>query len=185
MTEKFEKWFHESQIENSLFPNVMKLFDTSKDILQEAYQAGANASGCAKLLVEQDYKYNKQTNEIIARHAEQLEVAAEFCRQYQIEIAQLKSYEFMKNCADELLSENNSLGRDNEVLKAEKAHLQFLLDSVMIEYCPDEMTEEQMENWSKHQKKVDITTSVDTSNPEYYKSDTYKNNIKYSVDMIK
>ena len=47
-------------------------------------------SNCAKLLSEQDYQYNKQTNELIARHAEQLDVAAEFCRQYQIENKQLK-----------------------------------------------------------------------------------------------
>ena len=38
--EQFEKWFHDTQIENSLFPNVMKLFETSKAILWEAYHAG-------------------------------------------------------------------------------------------------------------------------------------------------
>ena len=60
---------------------------------------------------------------------QQLEVATEFCRQYQIENAQLK---------------------------AKLNHLQFLLDSVMLEVCSDEMTEEQMENWKKHQQRVEI-----------------------------
>ena len=64
-------------------------------------------------------------------------------------------------------------------LKKSNSHLQFLLDSIMLEYCPNEMTEEQMENWKKAQR------AVDTADPEYYKSDTYKNNVKFSVDMIK
>ena len=31
---------------------------------------------------------------------------------------------------------------------------QAKIDSLMLEYCPDEMTEEQLENWEKHQKPV-------------------------------
>jgi len=31
-------------------------------------------------------------------------------------------------------------------------HLQAKIDELMLEYCPDEMTEEQMENWGKHQQ---------------------------------
>lgn len=124
----------------------------------------------------------------------QLDVAAEFCRQYQIEIAKLKAKnEFIEDAARDYERENIFLKSENQTLNmcvedSEKAcqelvrknnHLQFLLDSVMIEYCPDQMTEEQMKNWSKHQK------VVDTANPEYYKSDTYKNNVKFSVDTIK
>lgn len=33
--------------------------------------------------------------------------------------------------------------------------LQAQIDSLMLEYCPDEMTKEQFENWGKHQKAVD------------------------------
>lgn len=132
---------------------------------------------------------------------QQLDVAAEFCRQYQIEIAKLKAKnEFIEDAARDyerentfLKSENQTLNmcvedsekacqelvRKNNCLVRDKNHLQFLLDSVMIEYCPDEMTEEQMENWKKAQK------VVDTANPEYYKSDTYRNNVKFSVDTIK
>lgn len=34
------------------------------------------------------------------------------------------------------------------------AHRQFLIDSLMLEYCPDEMTEEQVANYEKHQTKA-------------------------------
>ena len=29
--------------------------------------------------------------------------------------------------------------------------LEYKIDELMLEYCPDEMTKEQMENWAKHQ----------------------------------
>ena len=34
--------------------------------------------------------------------------------------------------------------------------LENKIDSLMLEYCPDEMTKEQIENWEKHQVKSDI-----------------------------
>lgn len=77
----------------------------------------------------------------------QLEVSAEFCRQYQIKNAQLRV-----STAD-CYKKNLDLNLENFELKAKVNHLQFLLDSVMLEFCPDEMTEEQMENWKKAQKK--------------------------------
>ncbi len=115
----------------------------------------------------------KRIAELEAIDEQQLDVAREFCRQLQIENKKLKA------ATTECYEKNLDLNLENFELKAKNAQLQFLLDSVMLEYCPDEMTDEQMENWSKHQKKVD------TSNPEYYKSDTYKNNVKFPVDMIK
>ncbi len=127
----------------------------------------------AKLLSEQDYKYNKQINELLKRHVDKLELAAEFCRQLQIENKKLKA------ATTECYEKNLDLNLENFELKANRDHLQFLLDSVMLEHCPDEMTEEQMDNWKKAQR------VVDTADPEYYNSDTYKNNIKFSVDMIK
>ncbi len=30
------------------------------------------------------------------------------------------------------------------------------IDSLMLEYCPDEMTEAQIKNWGKHQVKSDV-----------------------------
>ena len=37
--------------------------------------------------------------------------------------------------------------QDTEVLQAQ-------IDSLMLEYCPNEMTKEQMDNWAKHQRCV-------------------------------
>lgn len=37
---------------------------------------------------------------------------------------------------------------------AETAALQCKIDALMLEYCPDEMTEAQKENWAKHQRTV-------------------------------
>lgn len=37
-------------------------------------------------------------------------------------------------------------------LRTEKAALQAKIDSLMMEYCPSEMTAEQIEEWGKHQK---------------------------------
>ena len=104
---------------------------------------------------------------------QQLDVAREFCRQYQLENKQLR--ESTADCYEK----NLDLNLENFELKNQNTHLQFLLDSVMLEYCPDEMTEDQMETWKNAQR------VVDTADPNYYKSDTYKNNIKFSVDMIK
>ena len=44
--------------------------------------------------------------------------------------------------------------RDREMkTKDEKiAELQFKIDSLMLEYCPNDMTKEQIKNWEKHQK---------------------------------
>ena len=35
------------------------------------------------------------------------------------------------------------------------ADLQYRIDQLMLEYCADEMTEPQLENWAAHQKRVD------------------------------
>ena len=38
----------------------------------------------------------------------------------------------------------------------ELAAAQARIDELMLEYCPDEMTEEQLEEWSKHQRAVKV-----------------------------
>lgn len=38
----------------------------------------------------------------------------------------------------------------DQVKRVEK--LEARIDTLMLEYCPDEMTEEQIANWEKHQK---------------------------------
>lgn len=34
--------------------------------------------------------------------------------------------------------------------------LEYKIDELMLEYCPEDMTEEQLDNWSKHQVPVDL-----------------------------
>lgn len=36
-------------------------------------------------------------------------------------------------------------------LHEEVAHKQSVIDRLMLEYCPDEMTEDQIESWERHQ----------------------------------
>lgn len=75
---------------------------------------------------------------------------------------------------DELLVENGLL--ENKVLAREAelwgetqeilaiydqlAAAQAKIDSLMLEYCPDEMTPEQIDNWGKHQKAVSDQTNL-------------------------
>jgi hypothetical protein len=42
------------------------------------------------------------------------------------------------------------------LIKVELEWMQCKIDALMLEYCPEDMTEEQIENWKKHQKPVDI-----------------------------
>ena len=44
-----------------------------------------------------------------------------------------------------------------EECKATIEQLQAKIDWLMLEYCPDEMTEEQMDNWGKHQVLAKLT----------------------------
>lgn len=147
---------------------------------------------------------------------QQLDVAREFCRQYQIENKQLrestadcyeknldlnlenfelkvqltaleKSLEDLQDKYEDVTSQEHSIPelrgqlldsfaekqkvlccverltlsvtntvKERDELMRKNNHLQFLLDSVMLEYCPDEMTEEQMENWKKAHKKSNL-----------------------------
>lgn len=45
---------------------------------------------------------------------------------------------------------------DIKKLKQENASLQAKIDALMLEYCPDEMSQEQIETWCKAQRKVEV-----------------------------
>jgi len=49
------------------------------------------------------------------------------------------------------------------VLNQKVEYLQARIDELMLEYCPDEMTKEQMDEWAKHQISVDGSTSTPTT----------------------
>lgn len=68
---------------------------------------------------------------------------------------------------DELLVENERLLAANRdcidhfnAAMEDLAAAQAKIDSLMLEYCPDEMTPEQIENWGKHQKAVSDQTNL-------------------------
>jgi hypothetical protein len=46
---------------------------------------------------------------------------------------------------------------------AEIAALQAKIDALMLEYCPSEMTPEQMAEWERHQKRSGATGSIDAA----------------------
>ena len=41
-----------------------------------------------------------------------------------------------------------------------QGELQAKIDALMLEYCPDEMTPEQIENWKRHQKAATLGTAA-------------------------
>lgn len=50
------------------------------------------------------------------------------------------------------MTEIEKLKAEIEQLKKDKNHLQFKVDSLMMEFCPDEMTDEQIRIWEEHQQ---------------------------------
>ena len=66
----------------------------------------------------------------------------------QSDLAHARRY---RECAEEIVQLQQIL---NEELRRRYA-LQEKLDEVMREYCPEEMTEAQIENWAKHQRQSD------------------------------
>lgn len=45
-------------------------------------------------------------------------------------------------------------GKSVTNLKKKIESLECKIDSLMLEYCPEEMTDEQFENWASHQKRI-------------------------------
>jgi hypothetical protein len=58
-----------------------------------------------------------------------------------------QAYKVTRNCPDE---------RDTKIteLRLDAASKQAQIDSLMLEYCPDEMSQEQIANWEAHQVPV-------------------------------
>jgi len=55
--------------------------------------------------------------------------------------------EQLKDCSAVVDRQQKQLDRNAEQLASKQA----TIDMLMLEYCPDEMTEEQVEEWKKHQ----------------------------------
>ncbi len=67
-----------------------------------------------------------------------------------------KELGYSKMAADEEAKFADEYKAKFEAQVKQIAHQQYLIDSLMIEFCPDEMTTEQWENWKAHQRKVEL-----------------------------
>lgn len=64
--------------------------------------------------------------------------------------------------AQTLENENRRLKLDLEEARRESECRQSKIDSLMLEYCPDEMTPEQVAEWGRHQRRYDPSTPPKT-----------------------
>lgn len=55
---------------------------------------------------------------------------------------------------------NKQLEAENARLKEQLAAAQAKIDSLMLEYCPEEMTSEQMAEWAAHQEPTTIDAAI-------------------------
>lgn len=53
-----------------------------------------------------------------------------------------------------LMSTAGLLGSEAQAKRI--AHLEYKIDELMLEWCPDEMTQEQLENYANHQRKASL-----------------------------
>lgn len=58
------------------------------------------------------------------------------------------------------------LERENAELRKALGAKQAQIDSLMLEYCPDEMTQEQMGEWERHQRQATTPNQSDTAGEE-------------------
>ena len=78
---------------------------------------------------------------------------------FQIEVRRLQAVELnmhRKLAAEKLRADQGwaryeAANRAKNDLERERGHKQSIIDRLMLEYCPDEMTAEQVEQWGKHQ----------------------------------
>jgi hypothetical protein len=48
------------------------------------------------------------------------------------------------------------------LVDAERDSKQYRIDTLMLEYCPSEMSKEQMDNWELHQRRSDVGIPLPT-----------------------
>jgi hypothetical protein len=70
-------------------------------------------------------------------------------------LALIDRAEFAQKQWDNWVASANEWKERAEKAEAESAHKQSIIDRLMMEYCPDEMTVEQMAEWASHQKRAE------------------------------
>lgn len=82
---------------------------------------------------------------------------------FQIEVRRLQAVELnmhRKLAAEKLRADQGwaryeAANRAKNDLERERGHKQSIIDRLMLEYCPDEMTAEQVTEWASHQKRAE------------------------------
>lgn len=82
---------------------------------------------------------------------------------FQIEVRRLQAVElnmYRKLAAEKLRADQGwaryeAANRAKNDLERERGHKQSIIDRLMLEYCPDEMTAGQVTEWASHQKRAE------------------------------
>lgn len=65
----------------------------------------------------------------------------------------------------EVKSHEEAGWRVEECAASDRAAMQAQIDRLMLEYCPEEMTPEQVENWGRHQKAAPLESGASVQSP--------------------
>lgn len=84
-----------------------------------------------------------------------------------------EAIEFARAIESAVIEKIKSQGPVEDPRDAKIASLQAKIDALMLEYCPEEMTPEQMEGWGKHQVVYeDPRDKSDWHGPDWTERDT-------------
>lgn len=92
---------------------------------------------------------------LIRSQEAKIERMAEALREANILLHQYETAEWaklFKQAAADLSADVTRLGQELAAAVAREAAKQAKIDALMLEYCPDEMTQEQLAEWAAHQK---------------------------------
>lgn len=138
---------------------VQELIDDLRSRINPVYAARIGTESyerrlCAEALETQSAENERLREQIKCGHSMELDALARERDELLVENERLKAIENIAN-------EFGIVGFvDIEELREQLAAAQAKIDSLMLEYCPDEMTPEQIENWGKHQKAVSDQTNL-------------------------
>jgi len=113
--------------------------------LTKAYERESN--DCLKALEERDYWYDK-ADALADKISEVFDVPIGEHSNVNCPIV-----EAMKILCGEYVTK---FDKESAAQAKRIAHLEYKIDELMLEYCPDEMTPEQLKNYAKHQRKVSL-----------------------------
>jgi hypothetical protein len=96
----------------------------------------------------------RKLNATDAANAERIVTCVNACAGISNEALQQKGMSLLTDIIKNQQTTIESLRQQLASRDAEIAYLQSRIDELMLEYCPDEMTKEQLDNWAAHQRPV-------------------------------